>query len=350
MQARQLLKKLFWATFWSTILIIAAFYGYANFKMARFSQDDQGRVLVSQKYYEQWQEVLPEVFVGMGEELNAAGSETEQIIDTQINAAFEPVYERIPNFLDFHYSVIGEYTELSAAVLNDAGAELKRILFDEVDFDRRVDEALTSIQTDSDAVLSTALDRINQNVQATLELDTTELGILSSVVTLSMEDAMDRFDGGELMLKGAGAMVGAGAVTAVLTKAISKKIAAKIAAKAAVKTAVKATSAGGGAASGAAAGALCGPLAWLCVPVGGVAGAVTFWFATDKAVIETDEYLNRETFEAELNAIIDMEKERVATELKGFYQLRLEQVLSENQARLKEITTLQLIRQDEKSE
>lgn len=340
------IRTLFWSAFWSTILIFAALYVYANLKLARLSEDHQGRVLVSERFYEEWRQVLPEVFVDMGEALDTAGAKTEQIVARQINTAFAPVYQRIPVFLDFHYSVIGEYTELSAAVAGGAGVELKRILFDEVDFDQRLNDAIASIQSESDTVLSTALTKINEGVREKLDLAPSELALLGKVVTLSMEDAGQRFTGSELMLKSAGAMVGAGAAAALMTKTIGKKIASKLATKAAAKTAAKAASGvGGGAASGAAAGMLCGPLAWLCAPVGGVAGAVTFWLVTDKVIIEVDEYFNKETFEAELRAILDEEKARLSAEIGGLYQARIHEILTDNENRLREITTRQLIDQ-----
>ena len=275
-----------------------------------------------------------------------AGAKTDQIVTERIDTAFAPVYERIPVFLDFHYSVIGEYAELTAAVANEAGSELKRILFDEVDFDQRLKGAVATIQSESDTVLSTALTRINDDVREKLDLTSTDLALLGKVVTLSIEDAGKRFNGGELMLKSAGAMAGAGAVAAVMTKTVGKKIASKIAAKAAAKTAVKAaTGATGGAASGAAAGMICGPLAWVCVPVGGVAGAVTFWLVTDKVIIEVDEYFNKETFEAELRTLIDEEKARLSADISRLYQTRIHEILTDNETRLREITTRQLIEQ-----
>lgn len=341
-------KTLFWSIFWSTIIILAALYGYANLKLAKLSQDDQGRVLVTQRYYDEWRQTLPEVFVGMGAELDSAGNQTEDIIAEKIDNAFAPVYDRIPVFLKFHYSVVGEYLELSAALSDDAGAELKRILFDEVDFEKNLNSALNSIQSESDAVLSTALARINDEVQAKLDLDETELALLSGVVTLTIDDATKRFEGGELMLKSAGAMAGAGAMAAVMTKTIGKKIAAKVAAKATAKTAVKAaTGVGGGAASGAAAGAVCGPLVWVCAPVGGVVGAVAFWLVTDKAIIEVDEYLNHESFEAELRTVVDDEKAQMKMKLIGLYQNRIQAILDQNKTTLRGITTRQLIKHSE---
>ena len=42
--------------------------------------------------------------------------ETSQAIDELVEDAFGPVYARIPAFLDWHYSFLGQYTELGLAV------------------------------------------------------------------------------------------------------------------------------------------------------------------------------------------------------------------------------------------
>ncbi len=337
------LRTLFWSVFWGTLVILAVLYVYANLKMAKLSMDDQGRVMVSERFYQEWQQTLPQIFVDMGLELDTAGQETERVISEHVDTAFAPVYQRIPAFLDFHYSLVGEYTELAAALADEAGADLKRILFDDVDFDHRLEDGIASIQRESDAILTAALESINATIRDKLDLNPSELVVLSSVVTLSMEDAMKRFEGGELMLKSAGAAAGAGAVAVVMTKTISKKMATKLAVKATTKAAVKAAGAGGGAATGAAAGVLCGPLAWICVPVGGLVSAVTFWVLTDKAIIEVDEHLNRETFEGEIRTAIDAEKARIKTQLSDLHKNRIQAILEDNEARLRQISTQQLI-------
>ena len=336
-------SRLFWVVFWATIVILALLYVYAQLHVARMASDQQGRVMVSEAFFADWNQALPEVFAGMKLEFDTAGVEIEQRVSQHIDAAFVPVYEQIPAFLNFHYSVIGEYTELATALSGDLGGELQRILFTEIGFEQRLDDAMSAIHADGEAVFGALMERVKQQLQQRFELDEVELGLLSSVVTLSSEDALKRFGGSELLIKGAGAVVGAGAVAAVVAKTLGKKLSAKLAAKVAGKTTVKAAGFGAGAATGATSGLLCGPAAWICAPVAAVAVGAAFWLLTDKAVVEMDEYLNRDAFEVELRQVIDVEKQRIKITLVGVWQQHLQTILEDNKIRLEGITTRELI-------
>lgn len=336
-------RSLFWALFWATIMVLALLYGYAQIKVARLALDKHDRVLVDGPLYKQLQLVLPEVFTDMQREFDAAVDDVEQLVSTHIDAAFEPVYAGIPAFLDFHYSVVGEYTELAAALSNRVGADLERILFTETDFERRRAQALAAISQGSDAILARLLDRFSRRLQDRLALADNEMAILSNVATLTIEDAAKRFGTGELLLKGAGAAVGAATVATMVTKTIGTKVTAKLAAKTAGKTAIKATGVGGGAAGGAVAGLLCGPAAWICAPVAAIAAGAAAWIATDKVVIEVDEYFNRATLESEIRAAIDDQRQKTKQQVADLYKQWLQAILEDNQTKLKGITTRELI-------
>jgi hypothetical protein len=329
--------------FWGTIVVLALLYGYAQLKVARLALDGQGRVIVSERFYRELQQALPEVFGDMREALDAASGAMEQVISDRIDAAFAAVYDRVPTFLDFHYSVVGEYTELSAALTDAPGAELERILFTESGFQRHLDGQLAAIAAAGDRILGDTLEEMSRGLQERLALDGAETALLSGAVTLTIDDAMQRFGPGELMIKGAGAAIGAGAAAAAIAKTLGTKLGAKLAAKTAGKTALKASGAGGGAASGALAGLLCGPAAWVCAPVAAVAAGAAAWLATDKVVIEVDEYLHREWLEGELRAAIDAERDRIKALLVDLYRQRLQRLLEHNETQLKGIRTRELI-------
>ena len=335
--------RLFWVVFWATIVILALLYVYAQLQVARLAGDQQGRVMVSEVFFDDWKRALPGVFAGMSQQFDAADSEIEQRISERIDAAFVAVYEQIPAFLDFHYSVVGEYTELATALGGDLGGELQRILFDEIGFEQRMDGAMVGIREEGDAVFGALMARIREQLQQRFAFDAVELGLLSRVVTLSGDDAMKRFGGTDLLMKGAGTVVGVGAVAALVAKTVGTKLSTKLATKVAGKTAAKAAGFGGGAASGAAAGLLCGPAAWVCSPLAAVAVGTAFWLATDKAVVEVDEYLNRESFEVELRTAIDAEKQRIKIGLARAWQAHLRAVLEDNKVRLEGLTTRALI-------
>ena len=44
-------------------------------------------------------------------------AEAEQAIEVRVEEAFAPVYEHIPEFLDWHYSIAGQYTQLAAVIV-----------------------------------------------------------------------------------------------------------------------------------------------------------------------------------------------------------------------------------------
>ena len=192
-------------------------------------------------------------------------------------------------------------------------------------------------------MLAGLFERLRQTLQSRLELDTDEMRVLASVVTLATEDALQRFDKSDLLLKGGGALAGGAATAAAVTKTLGTKVTTKLAAKAAGKTAVKAAGIGGSAASGAVAGLLCGPTAWICAPIAGVAAGIAAWFATDKVVIEVDEYLNRDEFEQELRAMIDNMRRQMKSQFISAYQQPLQALVDDNEMKLQDLTTRDLI-------
>ena len=340
--------EFFWVMFWATLLILALLYVYAEIRaqthLARISQQTRAETaLVSEDFYREWAAALPEVFSELQPALESATRDMAQRIASRVDQAFVPVYDRLPVFLDFHYSVVGEYTELAAALSDRVGSDFQRIVFDESGFEQHLDAAVAAIGNDGERLLGGLLEQMQRKLEEHVDMNEAELGLLASVGTLTLEDAQKRFGTGEVMLKGASAAIGGGAVAAMLAKTVSAKAATKLGAKAAGKTAIKATGVGGSAAGGAAAGLLCGPADWICAPVGGVAAAVAAWFATDKVVIEIDEYFNRDAFELEIRAAIDVERERIADELATLYRDRFAQVIEDNRARFSEMTTRELI-------
>jgi len=233
--------------------------------------------------------------------------------------------------------------DVLASNLVRVGSELERILFTESNFEQHRVDAIAAINRQGDTILAGLINRFNQQLQDRMSLEQQEMAVLSGIVTLTIEDATRRFGTGELMIKSAGAAVGAATVAAMVSKSIGMKVTTKLAAKTAGKTALKATGIGGGAASGALAGLLCGPAAWVCAPVAAIVAGTAAWVATDKVMIEVDEYFNRETLESEIRAAIDEQKKHTTRQLSELYRQWLQEILAENENQLKGITTRELI-------
>ena len=217
-------------------------------------------------------------------------------IDPLLSDAYRRVYAAIPEFVDFHYSVLGEYTELALATQGRIATHLQQRLFD--GFDQRFNELLDILdEKHVDAYKST----LDAEIQAVIAEETSD-GVLSEATQLVLNDAVARA-GIAFPVAGAVGVFGSGGLKA-LTAGIAAKLAAKVTAKAAAKGALKG---GGVLAAAGGGGALCawgGPLALACGAIGGI-GA---WLLADAAIVNLDEFFTRDEFEATLRDLVDQHK------------------------------------------
>jgi hypothetical protein len=224
----------------------------------------------------------------------------------RVDTAFSPVYDQIPKFLDFHYSVVGEYTELLAYFGGKGGEELQKILFTQVGFDERLQSATRGTMTDITRRLQQAFSAIEAELGKS-GLTEAEVKLLAGALALTVKDIEVRFSNQMLFVRGVGAAAGAVVASKIALKA-GTKIAAKATVKAGTKAAAKAAAA---AAGGVTVCAWTGPWAFLCGAVAGTAA----WFGMDWALIKADEAANRTQFEADLRELVDEQKRDVKAAL-----------------------------------
>jgi hypothetical protein len=327
---------LFWWVFWATLLALALLYTYAQIRISRIVLDEQDRPVVSLKFLETYSRHLPRILADQDTRFSRASEHIEGIIDREIDAAFAPVHAAVPALADFHYSVVGEYAEIVTGLAGDMGADLHRILFEETQFTAQLQSRIDGIQAAARPIIADTLTAGEQDIQASLGLDASELALLRGVVTLSVADAEARFSNAYNAIRTAGAGVGATAVGSILAKTMASKLASKLALKVSAKTVAKAAGIGTGAGAGAVAGAVLGPVG---TAVGAVLGATAAWLATDKVIVEVDEYLHRDEFIGEIEATLEAEKRRIKGELRQIYQAYLAEILSTNRERLEGLTT-----------
>jgi len=241
--------------------------------------------------------------------------------DSQIDQAFEPVYNNIDAFLDFHYSVIGEYTELGAAATGKIAETIKKKLFGSA-FDSYLTKAQNSINS---AYLDNLQAHIKQiNIKATKGIDKK---LNAKILQDLNADIAQRFTLQEIKV---GALVGTVAAIKIIS-IISAKIAVKASSKIAVKTAAKSTAKVASAGSAAAAGTICGPFMWICSPV----AATVAWFGTDALIVTGDEYLHREAFKKEIITMIDKQKATLKQNIKERYTQKFHDDTMQIQAKYK---------------
>lgn len=246
---------------------------------------------------------------------------TGKTIDEQIDLVFEPIYERIPEFLDWHYSVPGQYQQLGAAAFGYLKNEMEERLF------LGVNEQLESATVNFDKIFETEFhsllsQKIQDEVQTVdKECETTYEHMLTKV----MQNSVRRFTSsvpasGLASFKSA---ISGKALFGAITKAMSKKLFASVVIKTSGKLAAKAAGAGGTAAVGAATGSLLGPGGAV---VGGVVGGIVGWLAVDTVVVTIDEHFNRDEFEQEFRALIDKKKAEMKSDMESFIPKTLERV------------------------
>ena len=251
--------------------------------------------------------ILEGMFTGANKEaLKAVVTE----IDPTLLDVYTPVYPAIPIYADFHYSVLGEYTELTEAVRRQAGNSLYEHLFN--GFEERLEDAGSKLdQQYVDAYKKSLENQIEREFPS----ESTQLP-LGKITKMTLQKMMAKARYTVPLAITAATIVRSGALKKI-TAGMASKLAVKITEKASAKAAVK-----GGAAAGAGSGAL------LCAwggPVAAVVCGVAAWFFVDAVVINLDEYFNRSEFEKDIRAMID--EDRAEKEL--FFEKALQKKGSE---------------------
>ena len=275
-------------------------------------------------------------------------------LDDETDPIFQEASQHIPAFADWYYSLRGEYTRLLTALFGNLpdllSRKLNQLVFEPAGTTHAIDSLANNLDTrleeDLRKVVHDLQDRlvrlirkqgleqkgVKVQVAGQWELGAQLAEHLDTVVSLQPQD-MAR----QGVATSAG--VAASAVTAkklgavTVAKASTKMASAKslgaitsVAAKLGLKSAAKAGGSLGGAGAGAASGAaLCAgtvagaPLAPGCAVVGGAAAGLATWLLVDKAVLETEELLNREELEEDLRQALETQRDELHATLKIRY-------------------------------
>jgi hypothetical protein len=229
--------------------------------------------------------------------LDLANSEVEVMLDR----IFPDVEKGIDDYLDWYFSVKGEYQRL----VTDTGNKLTEHLLEKTGVSENLKLGGQKIDAIISANMAAAGQRLGQSALAEVRQKPCEFNLNTSNIK-AFEFSRDKF---HIELAAGTGTVG----TILATKLIAKNVGAKVSAKVATKMVVK-KAAGKGAASllAAAGGVVCGPAAILC----GVGVGVATWFGADKIMVEIDEYRLRPQMRAELLEWIQGERLELATSMK----------------------------------
>lgn len=228
------------------------------------------------------------------EAADKAGAEIEPTLDQ----VYAPIYKAIPEYAEFHYSVLGEYAVLASAALGKMSDTLYHRLYP--GFDRRFIDAAKKLDQKYSEAYNEALSLLVSDEKKSRP--PLPLGPITKTI---LQDAKDRAKITVPIATVAATATTSGALKALIAS-VAAKLAAKITAKAVAKGVLKGTGMLTGALTGAIACSWSGPFAAVC----GGGAALVIWFLTDAAIVNLDEYFHRDEFEAELRDIIN--EDRVA--------------------------------------
>ncbi len=227
-------------------------------------------------------------------------------IDKEINYAFHKVYSNIDPFLDFHYSVIGEYIELGGMAAGTMEKIIEQKLFGS-DFSIRMKDSLMVISDEYEIRLSDHFHFISE--KATTKVN---MNLNSQIIT----DIKEQIDHNMKLQSGKIAILISAKLAPKLVQIAATKIAAKSSSKIAAKIAIKLGAKSAAATTGAASGALCGPAFWICSPI----AAGVLWFGTDAAISSIDEIYNRDEFKQDIMDSLVKQQNDLKRKLKKSYK------------------------------
>jgi hypothetical protein len=206
----------------------------------------------------------------------ALSAEVTQRIETDIDKIFESADSGIEEFLDWHFSVVGEYQQLGAQIspkiASGAASKLNTHVMNQIN------NGLSGLEKIVDAEILAGLN----NSSSGRTIDFAELPNFGECFP-SLDLTALSFPEHPVYVGQTQSVVAGGAIAAIVVKKTTAKLAAKTAGKAAAKY-------GASLGTGLTAAGLCGPFA----PVCGISAATITWFAMDAAIVTADEFMNRD--------------------------------------------------------
>jgi hypothetical protein len=265
-----------------------------------------------------------------GRLLNArsdALASAEGRIDDRLDDFFTRAEQGVDAYLDWNFTVVGEYQRLAAAATGDFAAlmaeQLQRNLFDDTGFETWIEETYAALDQDAAGHGDRLANDLGGELRAAAEISDCSLALVGGgrFTGEMIADGSDPFDltrdtrrAGTAAVSGAAAAVSAKLLSKQVAAAVAAKLAAKKSFQAAAALATKAAAKKGGStlASALGATAVCAPSGPWAVLCGIGAGAAT-WLAVDKALVEIDEARFRDEMRADLIEALEEQRGMLAT-------------------------------------
>jgi hypothetical protein len=223
------------------------------------------------------------------ERRNIAQGEIREALQKVSTEAKKELSENVDKYLDWYYSLPGEYQRLSVALLSLIDNKGRSA----------IDENINKIISKPlEKKYSNSINDIDNNiVKPLIKLIKTEFRNKDTNIMSCIGDNIPGLTRDQAAVAGSATsgLVAARTIAVKSSVRIANRVAATSVGKLLFKASIKrGVSTVAGAGTGALAGLVCGPAAPICSPLGAVVGGVTVWFFVDTVVIEFDELLNRD--------------------------------------------------------
>jgi hypothetical protein len=221
----------------------------------------------------------------------------EKRINEGIDRIFAAADPGIEQFLDWHFSVLGEYQQLGAMIAPKVtqGAAKKLQMYVMNRINNELQSFGETIDSDVLAYVNESSIKTGQDIHKNPEMSKCFPSVDLSPLTFQKIPV----DVGQPQ-----SIMAGGAIAALIAKKTAAKLTAKTVGKAAGKYA--ATFATGMTAAG-----LCGPFA----PVCGIGAAAVTWFAMDVAIVTADELMTRDELRQDIRNELNKQKAKVRQEM-----------------------------------
>ncbi|WP_459938434.1 hypothetical protein [Desulfonatronum parangueonense] len=278
---------------------------------------------------------------GTLDELESARLETLRRLDfslarveVEAERAFDRMENNVDHYLDWYYSLPGEYARIMNLLLGELEDYMARQLEDSLlqgDPFAPVEVALREMLAEHEAAVQ-AYQEHARRIMSDNRIDPGQTTGMHVVRRIALGDVLQHDDliGFKTRLAGSG-LGGAGAAAGMASAVVAKKVSGKVAGKGALKYGAKAlakVTAGkaAGSATGAAAGAAVGAAAGSVIPVlgtaagavaGGIIGGIAAGVTMDKMLLMLESAFSREKFKAEIMEAIAESRAEFMEKLRG---------------------------------
>ena len=300
-------------------LLLAIPYFYLTHRLTNLPPLETGDIPESFNLCKLGEHEVETIESSLMDEMNLISQEaknnSEIKINEEVDLLFQSVENNVDDYLDWHYSLIGNYsalgTSISAKNVSEAmGKMLEDKLFKQTNFQKKLESMNVRINEETKEYLPNKITKLqgklNQNIGT------------CSIKDAGLDHIYINLEGDKVRAQvsaASGLTVSAVFASKVASTLVTKMVATK--GFASMASSVSKLAAGKWVSS-LGAGALFAPY---CAPTGlfaiacGAAAAVTTWFAVDAAAITIDERWNREEMKRDMMQEINKQKMKTKTDL-----------------------------------